>query len=131
MAAANDPHGLGMAIGRLGNGSRKAARSAVVAAGVLLGDGEVVECAVQGRFRDADALAVLTNQRLLVVNDRPWKADIVVLSVDRGLTVQGWQDDRAAALLIQRAEVAVQVERIVDRPLAMEMAQRLRARAAG
>jgi hypothetical protein len=130
-AVLNDPHGLGMSVGRLGHGTRKAARAALVAAGVLLGEGESVECLVGGRYRDADAVAVLTNRRLLVVNDRPWKADVVEFTVDGSLTVQGWQDDRAAALLIQRLESSVQLERIGDRTLAMELAQRLRARATG
>jgi hypothetical protein len=66
------------------------------------------------------------------VNDREFKPDVIEMPVDAGTTVQGWQDDRTAALLVQSsAGQAAQIERIADRPLAMEMAQRLRARAAG
>ena len=68
---------------------------------------------------------------LLLVNDREWKPDVAEFTDDGGLTVQGWQDDRSASLMIQRESQAAQIERIGDRPLAMEMAQRLRARAAG
>jgi hypothetical protein len=98
---------------------------------VLLQEGEVVECAVQGQLYGSNAVVLLTDQRLLVVNDREFRPDVLEMTVDASVSVQGWQDDRAAALLIQRAEVSAQVERIGDKPLAQEMAQRIRARAAG
>ena len=91
----------------------------------------MVECLVQGQFYGANAVVLLTNQRLLVVNDREYKPDVVEFTVDGALTVQGWADDRAAALLIQRNELTAQVERIGDRAIAQELAQRIRGRAAG
>ena len=45
--------------------------------------------------------------------------------------VQGWQDDRTASLTLLHAGRQVVVERIIDRPLAVEMAQRIRARTGG
>jgi hypothetical protein len=72
---------------------------------------------------------LLTNSRLLIVNDREFRPDVVEIVVDAAVTVQGWQDDRAAAVLVQRNEVSAQVERIGDKPLAQELAQRIRARA--
>ena len=50
------------------------------------------------------------------------------LPVDSNLTVAGMQDERTASLTFQSNEHSVSVERISDRPLAMEMAQRVRAR---
>jgi hypothetical protein len=127
----NDPHGLGAALGRLGGGGRKDAKASANAVAVLLGEGEIVECIVQGQMYGSNAVALLTNARLLLVNDREFRPDIVEFVVDNAISVQGWQDDKAAALLIQRHDLAAQIERIGDKPIAQELAQRVRNRAAG
>jgi hypothetical protein len=127
----NDPAGLGAALARLGSGGRKGAKAPANAVAVLLGDGEIVECAVQGQLYGCNAIVLLTNSRLLVVNDREFRPDVVEFVVDAAINVQGWQDDRAAALLLQRNELSAQIERIGDKPLAQELAQRIRARASG
>jgi len=127
----NDPAGLGAALARLGSGGRKGAKAAANAVAVLLHDGEVVECIAQGQFYGANGVVLLTNQRVLVVNDREHRPDVVEFTVDGGLTVQGWADDRAAALLLQRNELTAQVERIGDKAIAQELAQRIRARSSG
>jgi len=98
---------------------------------VLLDEGEVVEGLVAGQLYGANAIGALTNRRYVVVNDREFKPDVIEIIVDAQCTVQGWQDDRSAALLVQSGGQSAQVERIGDRPLAIELAQRLRARAAG
>jgi hypothetical protein len=126
---ANDPFGLGAALGRLGNSSRKGAKASANAAALLLAEGEIVECVVQGQLYGASAVALLTNNRILIVNDREFKPDVIEVPVDASINVQGWQDDKSAALLIQRHEISAQVERIADKPMAQEMAQRIRARA--
>jgi hypothetical protein len=127
----NDPAGLGAALARLGSGGRKGAKSSANAVAVLLREGEIVECVVQGQLYGSNAIALLTNARLLLVNDREFRPDVVEFVLDPSISVQGWQDERAAALLIQRGEVSAQIERIGDKPLAQELAQRIRARAAG
>jgi hypothetical protein len=126
----NDPFGLGAALGRLGSGGRKGAKAPANAAAVLLEEGEVVECAVQGQLFGSNAVVLLTSNRLLIVNDREFRPDVIEMQVDGAVSVQGWQDDRAAALLIQRNELTAQIERIGDKPLAQELAQRIRAKAA-
>ena len=127
----NDPFGLGAALARLGSASRKGAKAPANAAGVLLHDGEVVECVIHGQLYGANAIALLTNERLLFVNEREFRPDVVEIVVDESVNVQGWADDRYAALLIVRNEISAQVERIGDKPVAQELAQRIRARAAG
>ncbi|MEY2435083.1 MAG: hypothetical protein QOC92_4808 [Acidimicrobiaceae bacterium] len=127
----NDPSGLGAALARLGSGGRKGAKAAANAVAVLLREGEIVECLVQGQLYGSNAVALLTNARVLLVNDREFRPDVIEFVVDNAISVQGWQDDRAAALLIQRADVAAQIERIAEKPLAQELAQRIRTRAAG
>jgi len=120
-----------MALARLGGGGRRGARAAANAVAVLLREGEVVECIVQGQYLGANAVVLLTNERLLVVNDREFRPDVVEFTVDDAVTVQGWADDRSASVRIQRNETTVQVERIGDRALAQELAQRIRGRAGG
>jgi hypothetical protein len=127
----NDPAGLGAALARLGSGGRKGAKAAANAAAVLLREGEIVECAVQGQLYGSNAVVLLTNSRVLIVNDREFRPDVVEVIVDSAVSVQGWADERAAAVLIQRNELSAQVERIGDKPLAQELAQRIRTRAAG
>ena len=94
-------------------------------------EGEIVECIVQGQLYGSNAVALLTNARLLFVNEREFRPDVVEFVVDASINVQGWQDDRAAALLVQRGDQSAQIERIGDKPLAQELAQRIRARASG
>jgi hypothetical protein len=127
----NDPHGLGIALGRLGGGARRGSRSCAAALAVLLEQGEVIEGMVAGQVYGANALLALTTARLIAVNDREFKPDVVEVPLESATTVQGWQDDRNAALLVQGTSQAVQIERIADRPLAMDLAQRIRARIAG
>ena len=88
---------------------------------MLLRDGEVVEAIVHGQLYGTNAVVILTNARLLIVNDREFKPDVIEIPVDASISVQGWQADRSAALLIQRSELTAQVERIADKPLAQEM----------
>jgi hypothetical protein len=118
-------------MGRLGGAARRGSKAAAAALGVALVETEVVQAVVAGQLYGANALGALTNHRFVVVNDREFKPDVIEITVDSGCTVQGWQDDRVAALLVQNGGQSVQIERIADRPLAVEMAHRLRARAAG
>lgn len=123
-----DPNGLGAAAGRLGNRPRKDARSAFAVAGAVLQDGELVEALAAGKFEGNAALLVLTDRAVLLVDDRPWKPTVERISVDGGLQVQGWQDDRTASLTLVTASRQMVLESIADRPLAVEMAQRIRYR---
>jgi len=131
----NDPHGFAPSVNRLGMGARRAGKVAFGIASALVEEGEAVECVVQGRFLDADGAMVLTNKRLLFVNDKQWRPDVHIMAITSAVTVQGWQDDRTAALVVLDASTGtgaapVTFDRIPDRPLAQEMAGRIRARVA-
>jgi hypothetical protein len=121
-----DPHGLGMAAARLGGGARRAGKVALAVLATNLQDGDVVAVVVQGRLRGEPAVAALVEDRVVVVNDRQWKPDVVTFPVDADLVVQGWQDDRTAALTFVSGDRHDVLERIGDRGLAVEMAQRIR-----
>jgi len=111
---------------RLGGGARRAGKVALGVLAAVLRDGDGVAVVVQGRFRGEAAIAALVEGRVVVVNDRQWKPDVVEIPVDADLVVHGWQDDRTAALTFVRGDRSEVVERIGDRGLAVEMAQRIR-----
>jgi hypothetical protein len=126
-----DPNGLGLAFERLGSPARKVAKVAVVVAGAVLDDGEAVEAVVAGRIDGHGGVLVLTDRRLLLVDERPWRPLVERLAVDAGLQVQGWQDDRTASLTLLAGGRQLVIDQITDRPLAVEMAQRIRYRVGG
>jgi hypothetical protein len=129
---ATDPHGLGSAVARLSSSHRKAAKASLAITSVLLDDGELVECLVAGQVNDLDGLVCLTNRRILVVNDRQWLPDQLSLPVDGAVTVRGEASSSTSAMLtIEREAHRAVVTKISDVQLAQELAQRIRARAAG
>jgi hypothetical protein len=124
----NDPHGIGVAVGRLGIIARRSAKVPAAILAALLADGVVVEALVQGRFRGVSGVAALAGDAVVIVNDRPWKPDVVRLEVTPELQVEGRNDERSAALTFVTAEGREVVEGIGDRQLAVEMAIRVRDR---
>jgi hypothetical protein len=126
--AGSDPTGLGAAVARLAAGARKSTRVAVAVAGSMLEDGEVVEAAVGGKLEGNPAVLVLTDRGLLLADDRQWRPFTQRMTVDGDLQVQGWQDDRTASLTLVLGGRQLVLDQIGDRPLAVEMAQRIRYR---
>ncbi len=123
-----DPNGLGAAAGRSGKGPLKQARTALAVAGAVLQDDEVVEALVVGRFEGNGAVLALTDRSLVLVDDRTWRPATERFPLDATLQVQGWQDDRTASLTIVASGRQLVVDQITDRPLAVELAQRIRYR---
>jgi hypothetical protein len=122
-----DPHALIGAANRLSARSRKSGRVALIVLAAVLDEGEVVQVVVQGRYRDQAAVAALSEQRVLIVNERELAPDVTSLPVTSSLQVQGWQDDKVAALVFNDGATSETIDRIADRPLALEFAQRLRS----
>ncbi len=121
-----DPHALGLSVSRLGGGARRAGKVALAVLATVLDESEVVAVLVQGRFRGEAAVAALVEGKVVLVNERQWKPEVVVVPVDADLAVHGWQDDRTAALTFVTGDRHEVLERIGDRGLAVEMAQRIR-----
>ena len=126
-----DPHAVGQAAVRLGNAARKSGRTALGLASVMLQDGELVQGLVVGQVNELDGACLLTDRRVFILNDRAWVPDQISFPLDGSLYVHGEAAGKAAALTFHREGVVVQVGRIVDVALAQELAQRIRARAAG
>jgi hypothetical protein len=115
----------------VGASGRKAAKVALAVAGAVLEDGEIVEAAVVGKLQGNAAVVVLTDRALVVADDRQWRPVVERLALDGTLQIQGWQDERTASLTLVTAHGQLVVDQILDRPLAVEMAQRVRARTGG
>ena len=125
-----DPYGLGPAVGRLGIIARRSAKVPAAILSAVLVDGDAVEVLAQGRFRGFSAVGALVGGAVVVVNDRQWRPDVLRVELTPDLVVQGWQDDRSASLTFVTGQGQEVLDGIADRPLAIEMAQRIRDRVA-
>jgi hypothetical protein len=124
-----DPNGIAALSGRISGGSRRSARAAILVASVLLEDGERAEQLVVGRVGDHPAALVLTDRRLLVVDEREWRPGVTEIPLTPGLVVQGMADDRAASLTFSQHGVQVaHVDHIGDIALAQQLAAAVRSR---
>ncbi|MEM7143302.1 MAG: hypothetical protein AAF548_19965, partial [Actinomycetota bacterium] len=126
-----DPHGVGAAASRLSNAARKAGNAAFLILVRSLSEGEMVTTMTACRFRGATGALALTDRRLLVVNARQWEPDVLPIPLEAGLTVQGWADERQAALVFTRDGHELVVDQIPDPALAQEIAAGVRARVDG
>jgi hypothetical protein len=127
-AAAEDPHGLGLAVTKLSPESLQAGYTSLAVLAVTLRLGERVEAVVQGRIEGVAAVAALTDQRVVLVNEREWSPQTTSFDVVRDLVVQGLQDDRTASLTFIGGGENVTISTITDRPLAHDMARLVRGR---
>ncbi len=115
------------AVARLANTARRSGRTALVALGAVVRDDEQVEVVVQGRFDGTAGAAALTAGRVVVVNDRQWRPRVESIELSGDLTVQGWADDRTAALVFRTGVREVTIDHIADLTLAQELAHRARS----
>jgi hypothetical protein len=125
-----DPHAIGAAAARLSGSTKKSSRVVLGILSVLLEPGELVECLVGGKVHDLDGLLVLTDRRLLVLNDRPFQPDQLTIPVDQAVSVRGEATGNTATITVQREQSYAQLTRVSDVQLAQEFAQRIRGRAA-
>jgi hypothetical protein len=121
-----DPHGVGVAASRMSGSARRNGRVALAVLASVLDEGEVVTMVVQGRVRGEPGVVALVGPKVMLVNERQWKPDVVVIDLDSKLLIHGWQDERSATLTFVVDDRPEVVERIGDRVLAIELAQRVR-----
>jgi hypothetical protein len=125
-----DPSGLGPVAQRLSAAALRTGRVSLGILSMVLEPDEQVESLVGGRYQNQAGVAALTSQRIVIVNEHEWVPDIRVVALTPELVVQGWQDDRTASLIFITGGQSVTFSFIIDRPLAQEMAQLIRARVA-
>jgi hypothetical protein len=120
---------MSVGLGRLAGPSRRAASRPALVAAHHLAPGEVIEFVLACRYLGAEAVAVLTAQRLLLVNAREWKPEITEIVDLRGMQVEGWVDRRAATIRLTLGRDVHVIDRIPDTDLAGQFTSTLRARA--
>lgn len=123
-----DPHGLAPAVARLSSGSIREGRAALAILGVSLDPDEQVEAIVQGLYQNLIGVCALTSKRVILVNEHEWVPDLRSIALTPELRVQGWQDDRTASLIFIAGGQSITISLIADRPLAQDMAHRIRAK---
>lgn len=126
-----DSHGIGIAVAQLSGGARRSGHAAFMVLSHALDDGETVVTLVACRFQGAPGALALTDRRLVAVNAREWDPDVLTVPLEPGLTVQGWQDDRRAALVFTVDGREVVADRIPDPALAQQLAVAVRGRVGG
>lgn len=109
--------------------TRPHAELPILLASLLLQHAESVMVVVPGLIDDVVGVAVVTDQRVLLVNGRRWNPAAYEFRLGPGLVVEGWQDTDTAMLTIV-AEESVRISAIVDKPLAFEAARVIRERVA-
>lgn len=127
---ADDPTGMSAAVLRMSPASYHSAVPSLTVAASRLDEGERVEIVAQGMFNEVPGVVVVTDRRVAVINGRQWQPEIVETIYVSDLTVQGWQDQRTAALAFSWAATRVLIDRIFDVPLAHEVAKRVREQVA-
>ena len=125
-----DPYDLGPAAMRLSAAALRTGRIALGILSMVLEPDEKIESLVGGRYQNEAGVAALTDRRLVLVNEHEWVPDVRTVPITPDLVVQGWQDDRTASLIFITEGQSVTFSFIIDRPLAQEMAQLVRARVA-
>ena len=128
--AAPDPFGVGASALRLSGGSRKHGRAALAVLTAVLDEGDQVEQVLVGTYHGIEGAAAVVNGDLLLVNAREWQPEVVRVPL-AGMVVQGLADGRRASLQFQVGETSDSFEGVADTELAVEFANRIRARAAG
>jgi hypothetical protein len=125
-----DPHRVGLAAGRLGSGAKRAGKVALAVLTAVLDPDDVAEIVIQGRIHGVPGVATLVGTKVVLVNERFWKPEVIVLELDTSIQVQGWQDDRTATVMLANGSQQEVIEKVPDRLLAVEFAQRVRDRIA-
>jgi hypothetical protein len=117
-------------VSRLGNASRKHARVALGIASVSFQTDERVETVVQGQIDGTPGVAVLTDRRLLLVNEAVWEPLVETVAITPTLRVDGEADGRIAGLVITSPAGIHRIDGMKDVELAKEFAAQLRTRTA-
>jgi hypothetical protein len=116
---------------RLSAGARRHGKVALAVLSAVLGDDEQIEQVVVGRYHGIEAVgALVARGDVVVVNSREWDPEVVRIPVP-GLQVQGVQDGRTATLTFVAEGGQHVLDQIGDPALAVELANRIRGRAAG
>ena len=122
-----DPHGFTEFARGLSNTTQKRAKAAVVAAAMVLESGEVVRDFVCGQYLGHDGVAVLTDRRLILANNRTFSPEVQTVPASDVTAVKGWVEGKRATLRITANDVEAVLGDIAEVDRAQEFAQALRS----
>jgi hypothetical protein len=125
-SVAADQHGLDVAVSRLRAEDQDRARVPLSVCGALLHPGEHVIGAVTGQMLGRPAAVVVTQSRVLVVNDRRWQPIVDIYPIDDTLVVRGRHDRQVAALSFADDTRLSMVDGITEVDLAIALAETIR-----
>jgi len=128
--AGSDPHKMMKAVGELAPASVAAGRASLFVLSVVMRPSEELACVVQGRINNQNGVAALTDQRVLLVNEREWSPEVTVFEIGTDLVVQGLQDESTASLTFIAGGQRLTASGITDRPVARQLATMLREKVA-
>ena len=67
-----------------------------------------------GRSQGQDAIAVLTDQRLIVADARRWNPSVQEMRNPASAEINGWADWRSATLRLVRGDATIVIDEIAD-----------------
>ena len=117
-----DPHVLRPRVEALSAEAADAGRVAIAVLSVLLRDDEQVTDLAVGRLNGANGVVALTTERLVLANDRPYRAEALEFPLAKGLDVTGWQDADRATIAISDERDSATLDDVIDRPSAQQLA---------
>lgn len=123
-----DPAALAVSAGRLAPTAAAAARTALVVTAAVLVPGEVVEAVATGSLSGVTGVIVLSDRRLLAVNQQDWTPVVTWFSVDAQLSVQAWEDAQSATVVLTSGGSSITLDHITDRTPAYDLVARVRTR---
>ncbi len=121
-----DPQDFGKAVDRLHPDDVERARVPLAVCGALLDRAERVRSVVTGQMLGRPAAVVLTDRRVLVVNERRWRPIIDSYDLGPDLRVRGRQDGRVAALSFADEDRLTMVDGIGEVEMAVALAKATR-----
>lgn len=122
----DDPQGYETAILRLHPQDRERAHVPLSVCGALLHEDEVVLGVVTGQMLGRPAAVAVTEERVLVVNDRRWQPVVDIFPIDGDLVVRGRHDRHVAALSFADPTRVSMVDGISEVLIAIELAGHIR-----
>ncbi len=126
-----DSHDFDKAVARLRSEEIERARVSLTVCGALLERSERVRCVVTGQMLGCPAAVVLTDRRVLVVNERRWRPIVDIYALGPELSVRGRHDGHVAALSFSDDARLSMVDGIGEVELAVALAKATREPSAG
>ncbi len=121
-----DPHDFDKAVARLRHDEIERARVSLTVCGALLDRSERVRSVVTGQMLGCSAAVVLTDRRVLVVNERRWRPIVDIYELGPELNVRGRHDGHVAALSFSDDTRLSMVDGIGEVELAVALARATR-----